>query len=82
MNTIADRGGAKWDKAARYLRIAMLLNDHPDGLSAQELADRIGVSKRTVYRDLDAMDSTRGCRSGRTRASSAWRAARSCRRWR
>ena len=60
MNTIADRGGAKWDKAARYLRIAMLLNDHPDGLSAQELADRIGVSKRTVYRDLLSMDSDAG----------------------
>ena len=60
MNTVADRGGAKWDKAARYLRIAMLLNDHPDGLSAQDLADRIGVSKRTVYRDLKSMDSDAG----------------------
>jgi predicted DNA-binding transcriptional regulator YafY len=60
MNTIADRGGAKWDKAARYLRIAMLLNDHPDGMSAQDLADRIGVSKRTVYRDLLSMDSDAG----------------------
>ena len=60
MNTIAERGGAKWDKAARYLRIAMLLNDHPDGLSAQDLADRIGVSKRTIYRDIDSMDSDAG----------------------
>jgi proteasome accessory factor B len=60
MNTIVDRGGAKWDKAARYLRIAMLLSDHPDGLSAQDLADRIGVSKRTVYRDLMSMDSDAG----------------------
>jgi proteasome accessory factor B len=60
VNTIVDRGGAKWDKAARYLRIAMLLSDHPDGLSAQDLADRIGVSKRTVYRDLDSMDSDAG----------------------
>jgi len=60
MNTIADRGGAKWDKAARYLRIAMLLSDHPDGMSAQDLADRIGVSKRTVYRDLMSMDSDAG----------------------
>ncbi|HEY5488587.1 MAG TPA: HTH domain-containing protein, partial [Candidatus Limnocylindrales bacterium] len=60
MNTIADRGGAKWDKAARYLRIAMLLNDHPDGLSAQDLADRIGVSKRTIYRDIESMDSDAG----------------------
>jgi proteasome accessory factor B len=60
VNTIVDRGGAKWDKAARYLRIAMLLADHPDGLSAQDLADRIGVSKRTVYRDLMSMDSDAG----------------------
>jgi predicted DNA-binding transcriptional regulator YafY len=59
-NTIEERGGAKWDKAARYLKIAMLLNDHPDGLSAQDLADRIGVSKRTVYRDLKSMDSDAG----------------------
>ena len=59
-NTITDRGGAKWDKAARYLRIAMLLNDHADGMSAQDLADRIGVSKRTVYRDLMSMDSDAG----------------------
>src|SRR3954447_20176887 len=35
----------------------MLLSDHADGLSAQDLADRIGVSKRTVYRDLRAMES-------------------------
>ena len=59
-NTITDRGGAKWDKAASYLRIAILLNDHPDGMSAQDLADRIGVSKRTVYRDLMSMDSDAG----------------------
>src|SRR4051794_25893489 len=38
----------------------MLLNDHPEGLSAQDLADRIGVSKRTVYRDLRSMDSDAG----------------------
>lgn len=60
MNTIADRGGAKWDKAARYLRIAMLLRDHPDGMSAQDLANRIGVSKRTIYRDIESMDSDAG----------------------
>ena len=60
MNIVNERGGAKWDRAARYLRIAMLLRDHPDGLSAQELANRIGVSKRTVYRDIEAMDSDAG----------------------
>ena len=56
MTTAADRAGAKWDRAARYLKIAMILRDHPDGISAQALADRIGVSKRTVYRDIEAMD--------------------------
>jgi proteasome accessory factor B len=56
MTDAHDRGGAKWDRAARYLKIAMLLRDHPDGITAQGLADRIGVAKRTIYRDLDAMD--------------------------
>jgi len=60
VNTVADRGGQKWDRAARYLRIAMLLRDHPDGLSAQDLAGRIGVSKRTIYRDIESMDSDAG----------------------
>jgi proteasome accessory factor B len=50
-----DRGGAKWDKAARYLRVAMALHGNPGGISAQDIANRIGVSKRTVYRDLEAM---------------------------
>ena len=50
-----DRGGAKWDRAARFLRIAMVLHAHPDGISARAIADRIGVSVRTVYRDMQAM---------------------------
>lgn len=59
MSVSADRAG-KWDRAARYLKIAMILRDHPDGISAQALADRIGVSKRTVYRDVLAMDMDAG----------------------
>jgi len=51
-----DRGGAKWDRAARYLKVAMALHAHPEGISAQAISDRIGVSKRTVYRDLQAME--------------------------
>jgi proteasome accessory factor B len=50
----------KWDRAARYLKIAMILQDYPDGISAQALADRVGVSKRTVYRDVVAMDEQAG----------------------
>ena len=57
MDGARDRGGLKWDRAARYLKVAMILHAHPEGVSAQQIADQIGVSKRTVYRDLEAMDS-------------------------
>jgi predicted DNA-binding transcriptional regulator YafY len=50
-----DRGGAKWDRAARYLKIVTILHEHRDGIAAQAIANFIGVSKRTVYRDLLAM---------------------------
>ena len=57
MSTFDDRGGSKWDRAARYLRIAQVLHAHGEvGISAAALARQIGVSKRTIYRDLDAMD--------------------------
>ena len=52
---VADRGGAKWDRAARYLKIAMILHAHPEGISAREIAGRVGVAVRTIYRDLEAM---------------------------
>jgi len=55
MTDVRDRGGAKWDRAARYLRVAMILHEHPQGIAVQSIADLIGVSKRTVYRDLNAM---------------------------
>lgn len=51
----SDRGSAKWDRAARYLRIAMVLRAHPEGVRAAAVADQIGVSKRTIYRDIEAM---------------------------
>ena len=53
-------GREKWDRAARYLKIARVLQQHPDGISAQALADQVGVSKRTVYRDINAMDFSAG----------------------
>ncbi len=57
MSTNRDRGGAKWDRAARYLKIAQVLHAHGEaGISAADLSRQIGVSKRTIYRDLDAMD--------------------------
>jgi proteasome accessory factor B len=57
MSAFDDRGGSKWDRAARYLRIAQVLHAHGEaGISAEALARQVGVSKRTVYRDLAAMD--------------------------
>ena len=57
MSTFDERGGSKWDRAARYLRIAQVLHAHgEEGISAAALARQVGVSKRTVYRDLAAMD--------------------------
>lgn len=55
-----ERASGKWDRAARYLRIASILNSHPEGISAQAVADRVGASKRTIYRDLRAMDEQAG----------------------
>jgi len=52
----ADRAGTKWDRAARYLKIARILHAHPDGIAAAAIADQVGVSKRTVYRDLAGME--------------------------
>ena len=57
MSPAVDREGSKWDRAARLLRVATVLHAHPAGISAQAIADQIGVSKRTVYRDLIAMES-------------------------
>jgi proteasome accessory factor B len=57
MSTFDERGGTKWDRAARYLKIAQVLRAHGEtGISAVAIADQIGVSRRTVYRDLEAMD--------------------------
>ncbi len=55
-----ERGSVKWDRAARYLRVAMLLHAHPEGIGAGDIAQRIGASKRTVYRDLRAMNEEAG----------------------
>lgn len=43
----------KQNRGARMMRIWRLLYHHrPHGLTVDELADRVGVDRRTVYRDL------------------------------
>jgi len=53
-----DAGGssAKRDRGARLIRVATLLQAHPDGIRAEEIAERLGISRRTAYRDLVALE--------------------------
>jgi proteasome accessory factor B len=55
-NSREDRAGLKWDRSARYLKIVQILHQHRDGLTATRLAELVGVSRRTIYRDLEGMD--------------------------
>lgn len=44
------------DRRARLLRVEHLLHQHPAGLTAQRIGELCGVSTRTAYRDLKALD--------------------------
>lgn len=55
-----DRAGTKWDRAARYLKTAMILYGHPEGITVAQIAEQVGVSKRTTYRDLAGMERDAG----------------------
>jgi predicted DNA-binding transcriptional regulator YafY len=46
----------KRDRTARLLGVAHLLFQHPHGLTAQQIGDRIGMNVRTIYRDLRALE--------------------------
>jgi predicted DNA-binding transcriptional regulator YafY len=52
----ADRYAAKRDRLARLVRVVSVLRAHPEGIKPADLARRIDVSPRTVYRDLKAID--------------------------
>jgi predicted DNA-binding transcriptional regulator YafY len=47
----------KRDRTARLLKLQILLWQHPEGLTIKELADRVSINKRTIYRDLRALES-------------------------
>jgi predicted DNA-binding transcriptional regulator YafY len=53
---IPRRTGAKRDRLARMGRVISVLRAHPDGIRVEELARRVNMSVRTVYRDLRAID--------------------------
>lgn len=46
----------KRDRTARLVRLEHLLYQHPEGLRVPDISRRLGISKRTVYRDIDALD--------------------------
>ena len=51
-----ERPSGKRDRLARMLRVAAVLQAHPDGIRPPEIARRVGVTTRTVYRDLHALE--------------------------
>lgn len=52
-----DREPAKRDRTARLMRVAGLLAGNPDGMRPKDIAERLGMSVRNVYRDLRALES-------------------------
>jgi predicted DNA-binding transcriptional regulator YafY len=47
----------KRDRTARLLKMQLLLWQHPDGMSAVEIAEKCNINVRTAYRDLHALES-------------------------
>ena len=50
----------KRDRTARLFRVQMLLSEYPHGIRVEEIADKCSISKRTAYRDLNALESELG----------------------
>lgn len=51
-----DRYAAKRDRLARMTRLVAILQAHPEGIRTADIAERVSMSVRTVYRDLKAID--------------------------
>jgi predicted DNA-binding transcriptional regulator YafY len=57
--TLEDETGrsfGKRDRLARMLRVVTVLRGHPEGIRPTEIARRVDVATRTVYRDLRALE--------------------------
>ncbi len=50
-----ERYSAKRDRLARLARLVAILEAHPDGIRPPDIAKRMAVAVRTVYRDLVAL---------------------------
>jgi predicted DNA-binding transcriptional regulator YafY len=51
---------SKRDRTARLMRVARLLEGNPAGMRPKDIAERLGMSVRNVYRDLRALESEVG----------------------
>jgi len=49
------RYASKRDRLARLTRLVAILQAHPEGMRTGDIAARVGMSVRTVYRDLTAL---------------------------
>jgi predicted DNA-binding transcriptional regulator YafY len=56
MTDAPERPFGKRDRLARMLRVVAVLRGHPEGIRPAEIARRVGVATRTVYRDLTALE--------------------------
>jgi proteasome accessory factor B len=52
----SDRVSAKHDRLARFYRVIRYLQAHPEGATPDAIAVFVGMSRRTVYRDLRALE--------------------------
>jgi predicted DNA-binding transcriptional regulator YafY len=52
----SERSSAKHDRLARFYRVVRYLQSHPEGASPDAIASFVGMSRRTVYRDLQALE--------------------------
>jgi predicted DNA-binding transcriptional regulator YafY/transposase len=50
----------KKDRTARLLKLQFLLSQYPRGITTEQIAQKCSISKRTVYRDLVALESDLG----------------------
>jgi Predicted transcriptional regulator len=51
-----EREPGKRDRTARLMRVARLLAANPGGMRPKDIAERLGMSVRNVYRDLKALE--------------------------
>jgi predicted DNA-binding transcriptional regulator YafY len=51
-----EKASDRKNRTVRLLKLQMVLWQHPHGLSIPELADKLSISNRTVYRDLEVLE--------------------------